>query len=122
MGKKSNNEHQEEESTSLGSMDVLEAYIEASEMYLEALKLSNTPGTDSAYIVGMTAVYFGKAFVAFSYTENLDAIKGSLHETICAYTVASTFCETNGIGKQFVYASRLITELLRTEFSEFHSH
>jgi len=96
-------------------LDELDAYVEASEMYLEALKLSSSPGADAGYIVGMTAVYFGKAYVAFASTENTEAIKGSLRETINAYTTAIAFCETNNLGKQFVYTSRLIIESLRTE-------
>jgi hypothetical protein len=115
MSKKLNKKYEEHESDSSDSIDILDAYIEASEMYLEALKLSDSQGADAAYIVGMTAVYFGKAFIAFTSTDNSSAIKGSLHEALNAYATAATFCETNGIGKQFVFTCHLVTESLRME-------
>lgn len=111
----SHQHYQEEESDDSEITDTLDAYIEASEMYLEALKLQDDPGASSAYLVGMTAVYFGKAHVAFAATDNLDAIKGSLKEAMNAYHTAATFCKSNNIGKQFVYTSELIIESLRAE-------
>ncbi len=106
--------HQEKESESeseFSNIESLDAYIEASEMYSEALKLS---GVDIGYVVG-TAVCFGKAYLAFVSSDNRDAIKKSLREAINAYLVAITFCETNGIGKQFVGTSELIIATMRIE-------
>ena len=91
-----------ESSEEITNLDSLDAYIDASEMYLEALKLTNGPGADGCYVVGMAAVYFGKAYMAFVESNNADAIKGSLREAINSYTTAITFCETNNIGKQFI--------------------
>ncbi len=105
----------EEESEESSNLDILDAYIEASEMYLEVLKLSDDTESSTAYIVGMTAVYFGKAFLAFSSTDNTEAVKGSLKETIGAYTKAVIFCEERNVGKPFVYTSRLILNTLREE-------
>lgn len=115
MSKKQGHEKRYEEESEESELDTLDAYIEASEMYLEALKLSDATGSDAGYIVGMTAVYFGKAFMAFTNGANAEAIKGSLREAINAYSAAVSFCESNGIGKQFVYASRLVIESLRLE-------
>ena len=109
-------EEESEGSEDSSSLDNLDAYIEASEMYLEALKLSDATGADAGYVVGMTAVYFGKAFLAFTNSDNSDAIKGSLKEAINAYSAAASFCESKGIAKQFVYTSRLIIESLRSEY------
>jgi hypothetical protein len=108
-------EEESEESEGPSNLDSLDAYIQASEMYLEALKLSDGPGVDAGYVVGMTAVYFGKAYISFTDTDNIDAIKGSLREAMNAYSAASKFCETNGIGKQFIYVSQLIIASMRTE-------
>ena len=38
-----------------------------------------------------------------------------LREAINAYTAAVAFCETNKIGKQFIYTSHLIIDNMRTE-------
>lgn len=89
-------------------LNTLESYIEASEMYLEALKLQDSPEASSAYVIGMSAVYFGKAHLALSDTDNTSAIKGSLREAMGAYQAAISFCETNNIGKQFVYTGKLV--------------
>lgn len=107
--------YEEEESEPESITDTLDAYVEASEMYLEALKLQDDAASSSAYIIGMTAVYFGKAHLAFASTDNLDAIKGSLREAMNAYQAAILFCKSNNVGKQFVYTSELIMNSLRTE-------
>lgn len=105
----------EEDSDDESAMEIIDSYIEASEMYLEALKLQDGEAVSSAYVIGMTAVYFGKAFVAFSMTDNKAAKKLSLQETLNAYSAAITFCENYNIGKQFVFTSTLIVDSLRTE-------
>jgi hypothetical protein len=110
---------EESEESNTSNLDSLDAYIEASEMYLEALKLSDAKGADAGYVVGMTAVYFGKAFLAFTNTDNVEAMKGSLREAINAYSAAMAFCESNGLAKQFVYTSHLIVESLRTESQNY---
>jgi len=101
-----------EESEEPNNLDSLEAYINASEFYIEALKLS---GENAGYTVGMTAVYFGKAYLEIIDSDNADAIKGSLKEALNAYSTAVTFCESNNIAKQFIYTSRLIIAGMRTE-------
>lgn len=113
MSKKGQKKYEESESEDSNTLDNLDSYVEASEMYLEALKLSDAKGADAGYVVGMTAVYFGKAFLAFTGSDNEDAIKGSLREAINAYSAAATFCESNNIAKQFVYTANLIIITLR---------
>lgn len=115
-----NKKHYEEsEESEITNLDSLEAYIEASEMYIDALKLLNGKEIDSAYILGMSAVYFGKAFLAFTTSDNTEAMKGSLREAITAYSTAESFCERNNIGKQFIYTSRLIIAGMRTELQNY---
>jgi hypothetical protein len=104
-----------EDSDEITNIDNIEAYINASEMYLEALKLSDGSNVSAGYMVGITAVYFGKAFLEFTSSDNTEAIKGSLKEAMSAYVTASSFCESNNIGKQFVYTSKLIISALIIE-------
>lgn len=112
-------EEYSESSSEQDNLDTIDAYIEASEMYLESLKLDDVVQTKAAYLVGMTAVYYGKAFLAFASTNNSEAIKGSLREALKAYSSAATFCDTNNIGQQFVYTSKLIIQCLKTELESY---
>ncbi len=114
--------HVEEETLEdITNLESLDAYIEASEMYLEALKLSDgrdceaQSKIDSGYIIGMTAVYFGKAYLAFTSSDNEQAIKGSLVEAINAYSTALAHCENNNIGKHFIDTAKLIVQSMRIE-------
>jgi hypothetical protein len=87
---RSNFEEMDEE---IDDLDKLEAYIKASEMYLEAFNSPEKVGTD-LYNIGMVAVYFGKAYVEFGFSENEAAMKESLKESIGAYTLLFSLCKS----------------------------
>ena len=106
---------EEDMSEEISNIDSLESYIEASEMYLEVLKLSSDNFASHGYIIGMMAVYSGKAFLALSDSGNENAAKVSLREAIDAYSRAVSFCTENRIGKHFVATAGLVIQSLRSE-------
>jgi hypothetical protein len=117
MNKKKSDYEESEESEELTNLETLDAYVEASEMYLEAIKLDepNNPNGPNGYIIGMKALYIVKAYLAFTNTDNVQAIRKSLLEALTAYTTVFNVFQPNGIGKQFIYTSELIIKLLQNE-------
>jgi hypothetical protein len=106
----------EEDSQSIiDPMDTLDAYLEAAEMYLNAIKLGNDSLSLSIYTSGMKAVYYGRAYVAFSSSDDQEATKGSLRLTLVTF---DEFIKTYGKTKTteyFIDTCALIMKVLRTE-------
>lgn len=109
-----NKDSEEQSNGTSTNLENLESYINASEMYIDVLKMNTD---NELYKVGMTAVYYGKAFLYFTETDNIEAIIGSLKEAISAYTTSITFYESLGIAKQFQYSARVILDALKTELN-----
>ena len=86
-GKKRNEKYKEEseesenseDSEEITAVETIESYIEASEKYIEIVKLEGISGS-TLCIPGMIAINFGKAYLAFTGTTNKEAIKVSLKE------------------------------------------
>jgi len=105
----------------------LYSYIDASEMYLEVLKLSTQP---IGYKIGLIVVNFGKAYLALTETDNNEIIKTALKAAMNEYTEAIKFFESGGaisteagIGsaiKQFINISKLIIFEMKNQLKKLN--
>jgi len=88
-------------------------YIEAAEMYLEALKLERLEGTVEPLFT--KALYFGKASLAFIDSGNREATLRSLRDSLKVYAEVIRYCDSRKIENNFYYTCKLIVDAIRKE-------
>ncbi len=103
-----------EEDSIFDSIDLIECYIEVSEIYLTIEKLDSV--VQDTNNDGLKAVYSGKAFIAAYSTFNKNLILYSLKMAIDAYTEVVNNRKISG---PFSHTAVLIIEELNKEYGKF---